>query len=993
MWVFFLQTHSGKIYARDFFGHFHATGNNYYTNILGGENLSNNSFLIYPTNNNNLWVFDGQYMLVFNHDTLVGKYSSPPHKFKLSNFNAVGKAIYLLTPVQDSMKIYKFNHNHWMMMNTILWKNKKIIDGNYAPKKLNNLYLLTQESNYKHGVYLLDTIQYQLQYINSVPQKDSFQYPILYNTQWIKNSTLEKSFELFIKARTGKPITDQSRGFIWNTEHFLPINDSMAIFFHANGMKEILQYDSTGIKPQTILLDTKEKINSFHYNPYYPYFTGYTGNKSIRVFPYIRKYPRIYNNENSLNIFTVVQDDFGRIWAGSYLNELSILSPSINNKQPFINNKTNFSNTDSFKNTDAFRLHNLKKQPYPFMNAALNYNGKLYFIGETSKGGLLQYDMQGNMKKILPQLQTGFYLYLAPKGKKVYYATAFVPNYPVYYCNVEALEHPPIQWKKLDLEAGISGFGMASITEDTLGRIWMGHPKKGFAVYNPHTQKGITYDTREGKSPIGFISSLTDNKGTVWMGSDDKGLWYYNNYSKPATAQNIHQLSHPLLNNVKRITAMSIYKNWLVLACYNKICLLNLDSFHLKNKSIVRYLNPQEASFTSFTEQNTLLASKTNGLVWFSTSDNLYQWDIQNWLQLPFYKVAVTTILQHDNLSHELQLDKPFYLDAGTKNFSIELRYLSPDGLPRYSRATLVKLGDSLVYDEPAVQRFYNFKNLSSGQYRFYAEIFEQDGSITSYLYPFVISKFIWQQWWFWVIISCTLILPILLWLNALRKQALQQKHISQLNIITLSNQFRPHFILNALNTIGADLKDKPAAETIISRLGESINLIFDHTRQKKVTHTLEYEWQLVLNVIEIHQIMYLPLLEKELPEKHWLQQQGSVRVPMGILEIIVENALLHGLRNRKQEPYQLKISEKDDADFLFFAIEDNGIGRAAAMQLTSYKKHGTGTKNLNEIINILNKSNRKKIKILFEDSIDNNQNKTGTSVIIIIPKNYHYEY
>ena len=31
---------------------------------------------------------------------------------------------------------------------------------------------------------------------------------------------------------------------------------------------------------------------------------------------------------------------------------------------------------------------------------------------------------------------------------------------------------------------------------------------------------------------------------------------------------------------------MALYKHWLVLACYNKVCVLNLDSFYLKDKII-----------------------------------------------------------------------------------------------------------------------------------------------------------------------------------------------------------------------------------------------------------------------------------------------------------------------------------------------------------------------------------------------------------------------
>lgn len=131
------------------------------------------------------------------------------------------------------------------------------------------------------------------------------------------------------------------------------------------------------------------------------------------------------------------------------------------------------------------------------------------------------------------------------------------------------------------------------------------------------------------ETSFGAFSSLTDAKGTVWLGSGTNGLWYYNDYSKNPSPLNCKKINHPLLGNSNAITSLTIYKNWLVISGYDKMMLLNLDSFHLKNKIILRYLNPQEAGFTSFTEQNTSLTSTTDSTVWFSSSDMLYQWDVK----------------------------------------------------------------------------------------------------------------------------------------------------------------------------------------------------------------------------------------------------------------------------------------------------------------------------------------------------------------------------
>lgn len=76
----FLQLPSGKIYARDFFGNFHITGNNYNSKIIGGEKLPNSVNLQFSKDHNVLAI-DDRSILVFENDTLKGvqKYPYPTY--------------------------------------------------------------------------------------------------------------------------------------------------------------------------------------------------------------------------------------------------------------------------------------------------------------------------------------------------------------------------------------------------------------------------------------------------------------------------------------------------------------------------------------------------------------------------------------------------------------------------------------------------------------------------------------------------------------------------------------------------------------------------------------------------------------------------------------------------------------------------------------------------------------------------------------------------
>ena len=390
----------------------------------------------------------------------------------------------------------------------------------------------------------------------------------------------------------------------------------------------------------------------------------------------------------------------------------------------------------------------------------------------------------------------------------------------------------------------------------------------------------------------------------------------------------------------------------------------------------------------------------------------LYQWDVKKWLSLPFYKVKTDVFITAEKHKIIVLPNKTISFEAGVNSFDIHVQYLSPDNMPRYTRAAFIKVGDTVLLPEPSLQSIYNIKNTASGNYSFVLDVFEMDGSTSRYTYKIIIKKFLWQQWWFWALLSALFFGVIAYLVNQKRKRELaeqqaltkeaelsayrseQEKKIVGLKLQTLSSQFRPHFILNALNTIGAQMEDRPSAESVLSRLGESVNLIFNHTQHQRITHQFEYEWKLVTNVIHIHQLMYLKNLEVKWPDEKVLEIMKDVPVPMGLLQIPVENALLHGLSNREQGPWQLTISIEAGAEDYTVLITDNGVGRKQSALLSNFTKHGTGSKNLAEILSMVNFDNQRLITLTYEDDIfETNGSFYGTRVVICIPKKFKYGY
>lgn len=750
-----------------------------------------------------------------------------------------------------------------------------------------------------------------------------------------------------------------------------------AVTYDEQGIAKLLKTDST-INEKILQVQTDDPITHLQYEKGSNSWLGFTNNKPLQVFSHLKKYPNTFGN-NSSGIFALCEDDKGRIWAGGYKGGLAIIDR---------------------------QQTKLTERNISFLNGSTSLNQYQYLICENKNAGLQQYDVLGR-RKPLSNGTLGYYVTFSRDKKFLYYGTA---NYAgLWLASMASVEKGKPEWKKIDKSKGLSLFNILTITEDSMGRVWCGHPKRGIAVYDPNNQKANTWLLEKKETPIGSFASMTDKYGTVWLGTKDKGLWYYNDYSKPASPASCKPFPHPLLENEKAITALAVYQDWLVIAASDKMLLLRLDSFHKSQQIILRYLNPREAGFTAVTEQNTMLVSQQDSSIWFSTGDMLYQWKINDWLNHPTYKVR-TEILFNAGIKHQLTTGKTNNFPAGTQNFDIQLLYHSTDLLPRYSRAALIKDGESIQLSEAGLQDFFSFKNIGSGQYSFIVEIFEADGTTSRFLYPIVIRKFLWQQWWFWALLAVAGSGIVILLINLRKKKQLaeqralakeaqllafkseQEKKLADLQLISLSSQFRPHFILNALNTIGARMDNHPEAETVLSRLGESVNLIFNHASRQQILHPLLYEWKLVQNIIDIHRLMYLKQMESQLPAPSQIGEISSMSVPMGLLQIPVENALLHGLSNRLSSPWLLiitcEIREKD----VVFNITDNGVGRKKSSTLSNFSKHGTGTKNLNETISIINSMHHEQISMIYEDDIYHDENGPyGTRVIITIPKGLTY--
>jgi LytS/YehU family sensor histidine kinase len=102
------------------------------------------------------------------------------------------------------------------------------------------------------------------------------------------------------------------------------------------------------------------------------------------------------------------------------------------------------------------------------------------------------------------------------------------------------------------------------------------------------------------------------------------------------------------------------------------------------------------------------------------------------------------------------------------------------------------------------------------------------------------------------------------------------------------------------------------------------------------------------------------------------------------IIQPFVENAIIHGLRNRQDANGKLNLSADFSNEYIIVHIEDNGIGRVRAAELKAdnpIQKYSLGIKVTQDRISMFNNLNQnKKANAEIQDLSE------GTRVVIRLP-------
>ncbi|QGG47582.1 ATP-binding protein [Heliorestis convoluta] len=188
-------------------------------------------------------------------------------------------------------------------------------------------------------------------------------------------------------------------------------------------------------------------------------------------------------------------------------------------------------------------------------------------------------------------------------------------------------------------------------------------------------------------------------------------------------------------------------------------------------------------------------------------------------------------------------------------------------------------------------------------------------------------------------------------------KQSVDKSIASELAF--LQAQIKPHFLYNAINTfISISRYDVEQARKLLVDFSNYLRCSFDFKGLSQVV-PLKQEIELVKAYLHIEKAQHEERLEVSL----CYPDDAEVKVPILMLQPVVENAILHGILP-KREGGRVEISIKKDKEMLLFQVKDDGVGMEQDKLRSLFTDESEGGIGLSNIDNRLKKLYGKGLQI-----------------------------
>lgn len=230
-----------------------------------------------------------------------------------------------------------------------------------------------------------------------------------------------------------------------------------------------------------------------------------------------------------------------------------------------------------------------------------------------------------------------------------------------------------------------------------------------------------------------------------------------------------------------------------------------------------------------------------------------------------------------------------------------------------------------------------------------------------------------------------SILTAVFLYLYSKKRRALllarNHRTVSTLRLENIRNRLSPHFIFNVLNRemVERNVEEKQELSSLVKLMRRNLELV------EQLCVTLAEELDFVKTYINLERRSLGPDFHSELKIEKDVQPE-QIRIPSMMIQIPVENAVEHALREKEGER-NLWVSVCRRGSGICIKITDNGGGYRPDSR---NRGTGTGMKVIMQTIQILNNKNKEAIDVLVHN-VSLQSGEMGCEVTFWLPDNYDY--
>ena len=510
---------------------------------------------------------------------------------------------------------------------------------------------------------------------------------------------------------------------------------------------------------------------------------------------------------------------------------------------------------------------------------------------------------------------------------------------------------------------------------DKAGYLWLGTWDKGLYRIRYTDQSDmfriLSQDLYlENKS---IRSLFEDAEGNIWAGTRYDGV-YQIEKDALISILNFNQNTGLTSNWVTNITEDRKGNIWL--AFY-----MGLDKL-IKQDSLYRVFNFSRVS--NFYTPILSMEIDDEGTMWLATTEGMVQLTDNEIDKLPPLPVYITKVISSDSVytadAETLKLDY--------QHDQIQFEFSSPGFINEKQIVYSYRLTGSShsEWKEAGNQHSISYANLEAGDYRFEVRTLGWNGAWGQPAgFSFSISPPFWETTLF-RIAGIGLIAGVVFYffrrrIAEVRHEAEMKRKIAETEMMALRAQMNPHFIFNCINSIDALIQsnDKYHATVYLNKFAKLIRNILDSSRQNVVT--LSKDMETLQLYIDMEQFRNENKFKVNIEAESSLLQD-DYKIPPLIIQPYVENAILHGLKNRVDNEGKLSVSVKRQNGQIEFVIEDNGVGRSNSSESKQNDKRSYGMQMSKDRIKIFNKE---EIASVLITDLEKDGKAAGTKVQVLL--------